>query len=777
MFINMKFYFTLLLALIFFKANAQQAILYINNNIEPISGAIIIIEGKKYIANDSGKVLLDLPFKSYNMLVKAIGHKPLQTQISISEKVLTISLNPLKRELALVTVSGSRFKKRAAEEITSIEIIKPNFIKNAGINRVDEALNKIAGVDVLENQINIRGGAGWSYGAGSRVAIMVDDMPMLTADAADAKWDFLPIENAEQIEVLKGAASVLYGSGALNGVVNFRTAFAKNKPFTKIQLLGGQFFNPPNKEMIWWKGANPGFGGFYFTHGRKIKSFDIVVGSAYYKENSYLQGDLTHRIRFNTNVKYNGLQKNGIKVGLNINAQTSDGQTFFLHEADTSLKNLLKPYGGLDSTSTINKNKGVRFNIDPYFTFTGKKGTTHNLRTRIFAAQNNVANNNQSSKAINYYAEYQALKKWNDPKFKLLQNFNCIGGALVLHNVVQGELYGNHTSNNMALYGQVEKKISIAWLVAGLRHELNNTDGANFEGRTVARVGTNIEPFTGTNIRASWGQGYRYPTIAEKFVNTSFGAAKVFPNTQLIREKANSLELGIKQVFLFKKWLGVIDIAYFDAKYFDMMEFNFLYLKPTDPNADSSILKNLGFRSLNIGDTRINGIDLSINASNKGKYIQNISFGYLYINPKFVNPSDFALQNLSTSENFLKYRYAHSFKLSYDIALGKFNLGTINTLVSPMKNIDAVFDISTANKNFNTTFFEFGTQGLPSTIAKYRSLFNKWNWIGDLRASYQITHNVKGAIVLKNINNTQYYQRPAIIGAPRNLTAQIFIDF
>ena len=144
---------------------------------------------------------------------------------------------------------------------------------------------------MVDNQINIRGGAGWSYGAGSRVMVMVDDMPMLTADAQDAKWDFLPIENCEQIEVLKGAASTLYGSSALNGVVNFRTAYARSKPITKIQLYNGMFGNPNRKEMIWWGKKQPSFMGGYASHSRKIGNTDIVLGSAWFAEDSYLQGE------------------------------------------------------------------------------------------------------------------------------------------------------------------------------------------------------------------------------------------------------------------------------------------------------------------------------------------------------------------------------------------------------------------------------------------------------------------------------------------------------
>jgi hypothetical protein len=44
-------------------------------------------------------------------------------------------------------------------------------------------------------------------------------VPMLAPDLGDAKWNSVPMEQAAQIEILKGASSVLYGSGALNGII------------------------------------------------------------------------------------------------------------------------------------------------------------------------------------------------------------------------------------------------------------------------------------------------------------------------------------------------------------------------------------------------------------------------------------------------------------------------------------------------------------------------------------------------------------------------------
>ena len=108
---------------------------------------------------------------------------------------------------------------------------------------MEDAIDFIPGVSIIDGQANIRGGSGWSYGAGSRVQLLVDDLPQLTADANDVKWNFLPVENLEQIEVIKGASSVLFGSSALNGVINIRTAYPRDTPIAKINFFAGFYDN------------------------------------------------------------------------------------------------------------------------------------------------------------------------------------------------------------------------------------------------------------------------------------------------------------------------------------------------------------------------------------------------------------------------------------------------------------------------------------------------------------------------------------------------------
>ncbi|MBK7764469.1 MAG: hypothetical protein IPI46_14205 [Bacteroidetes bacterium] len=69
---------------------------------------------------------------------------------------LLILLSSKTELMKQITVSGSRFEKRAAEEVVSIEVLKPAYIMQTANNSMDDALQRVPGVDVIENQVNIR---------------------------------------------------------------------------------------------------------------------------------------------------------------------------------------------------------------------------------------------------------------------------------------------------------------------------------------------------------------------------------------------------------------------------------------------------------------------------------------------------------------------------------------------------------------------------------------------------------------------------------------------
>ena len=251
---------------------------------ETLIGASVTLESDKTkgsAADFDGNYLLKLPAGQQKVVISFTGYNSKTKEVTITAgqtTTLNVDLSLTAKELGAVVVSAGKFEQKVEDLTVSVEIISADLVANKGTTSVETAINQTPGVQIIDSEPQIRGGSGYSFGAGSRVAVLVDDLPMMSGDAGRPSWGFIPVENLEQIEVIKGASSVLYGSAALSGIINIRTAYPKDTPQTKITLMVGMYDNPKNAESKWWEGVNPMMGNLNFFHSRKIGNLDFVIG-------------------------------------------------------------------------------------------------------------------------------------------------------------------------------------------------------------------------------------------------------------------------------------------------------------------------------------------------------------------------------------------------------------------------------------------------------------------------------------------------------------------
>jgi len=352
---------------------------------QPLPGVSVIVDNSTLgtTTDADGNYSLAVPMGKHSIQFSMVGMKEKKVDVDLQEnenKILIIILEENAKELGLVVVSASKFEQKLEEVTVSMNVIKPSAVETRNITSMDDMLDQSPSVSVIDGQANIRGGSGWSYGAGSRVLILVDDLPMLTADAGDAKWSFLPVENLEQIEVIKGASSALYGSSALNGVINVRTAYPKSTPMTNINVYSG--FYDANQKIklndttydVNWAGSIPQhISGINFLHSRQIKNLDLVVGGHMLIDEGYRQGEYEDRGRINFNLRYRFKHVEGLSCGMNVNTQLANGTTFFIWQNDTT--GAYRPYGGTGEGTTLSSYTTHRTNLDPFITYVTAKGS------------------------------------------------------------------------------------------------------------------------------------------------------------------------------------------------------------------------------------------------------------------------------------------------------------------------------------------------------------------------------------------------------------------
>jgi iron complex outermembrane receptor protein len=446
----------------------------------------------------------------------------------------------------------------------------------------------------------------------------------------------------------------------------------------------------------------------------------------------------------------------GLSAGVNVNTMINNATIFFLWKNDTSGAYMPAP-------GTLSDSRTYRTNIDPFVTYTTLGGSSHRLRTRYFNTTNEN-NTDQNSIGNLYYAEYQYQKR-------IKNSVTLTGGLVNVYSKVESQLYGYHTGNQSAAYIQGDLKWKRLIFSAGARTEKSKVDEFKDEWTPVFRSGINYHFLKETYVRASAGQGYRIPSIAERFIQTSIGGLVIFPNADLEPEYGQSYEIGIRQNIKIKNWIASIDVAVFENDYRNMMEFAFAQWGPITEE------KSIGFKSLNVGKTRIRGVEVTVmGQGNVGELKINFQLGYTYLDPKQLTYDSaysvkIGLSNVkgSDSSDFLKYRYRDMFKGDLEFNFRKISLGLSVRYNSRMKNIDNLFVNGIID---GIPGFEPGLG-----IADYRKYRTKGDVVFDLRTSYLLIKNLQIAIIAKNILNYIYMQRPADMQPPRSVALQASLKF
>jgi outer membrane receptor protein involved in Fe transport len=703
----------------------------------------------------------------YNLKLKAGKHKITFSFVGYGNQVNEIELNAGQdmnynttltvdaKQLDLVVISGSQYEKKISEEIVSIEVVKPYLFQNTNATSLAGAIDKVPGVNIIDGQASIRGGSGYAYGTGSRIQLLVDEVPMLTGDFSEIRWNFVPIENAEQIEVIKGAASSLYGSGAMNGVINVRTGWAYEKPKTSFTIYQGLYSGPRRDALRWWdKFSNPFITGVFFSHRQKFDNLHVVIGANLNALKSYIEHGDDQLARLNVKTKIDNKKVKGLSYGLNVNTMYQQfGRVFLWQDADSGA---YKALGGTQSDDYYSY-----LTIDPHITYLKENGTKHSLRARYYNVARWSNRERKTASTNSYYFNYQYQKHFK-------YNFTLTAGVVYTYTHSFSNIYNEYIKTQLGSgYVQVEKKIKDKLtILGGVRYEVQglyqHIDSVLIEKTTpLFRAGLNYSVSKSTFIRASYGQGYRIPSIAERYIDANItDAIKIFKNTGLKPESGWTAEIGVKQQFKINKWLGNADLALFWQEYKDMIEFLF-------------VAKNgeFGFQSQNITQARIAGAELSLIGNGKiGPVPIRILAGYTFNYPADLGLDttqkklDVYIQNffqsmtgvdsLNAKGSILKYRVRNVLRGDIEFDLGKFTIGYAITYNSFMDRIDGVFQLA-----------------IPG-VDQYRKLNNKGVAVMDARLMYHISEKSTINLIAKNFTNQEYSLRPGQMEAPRLFTLQ-----
>ncbi len=764
---------------------------------QPVYGAKLVTnQSAKAISDFDGKFILEVNTFPVQVIVSAAGF--VNDTIAVSQAgELMIAMEAEVQEVKTVVVTAGRRDQEIEEVPISMEIIRPEMVDNKGLANLEEAVSQSPGVYTMDSQVSIRGGSGFAYGAGSRVLLLWNGIPILSGDAGDAKWNAIPMECASQIEILKGASSVLYGSGALNGIISLTEREPGLKGETRIKIQSGVYDDPKRATLKWWT-QNPMFHQAEAYYGKMFKRTGFTISTNGYTNPGYKQGEQEDRARLSGTVYFRPEKMKTLKAGVGYNFQYQKTGNFIIWQSDTFA---YVPSGGADTSleeSTLTYNRGIRFSVDPYVKVFDKAKNLHSLKTRYYYINNeNLTNSSQSSGSAVLYGDYQFQHKWG--KAVVLTT-----GLTGIRTDVYSTLFGDHFSNNIGLYAQYEQNFAKLDLTGGIRLEhfdqddqrgdsyyyLNADSTSKLPLYPIVRVGAHYPIGKGTHLRASYGQGIRYPSVAERYTTTSVGSLNIFANPNLKPETGWAAELGVKQVLFVKdNWKAMIDLAGFINQYDNMMEFTFgLYLPDTltlslNPENPGYLGKWVGFQATNAEKARISGVELSFNSVGEIKNVKITSLiGYTYMNPVSLNDNEEYIRTFSSHkdsimpdgdtvllyDNTLKYRFRHLVKADVEVEWKGISIGLSSRYNSDMTNVDWIFE--------NEAISGTGIYILPG-LKDYREKYNKGALVFDARIGYSFKEHYRVGFIVNNIFNNEYTSRPGDVMAPRNFVLQLQMNF
>ena len=586
---------------------------------ELIAGVNVMLRGtiRGTITDIHGKYKLNgIPAGTYDLTFSLVGYTADTVyQISIqpnTERHLDAHLLQAPIQADQVVVTASRREQSLREVPVSVSTVSSKMIADHVSVTLDDALRYVPGVNMMQDQVNIRGSSGYSRGVGSRVLILIDGLPYITGDTGEIPWETVPMFQIDRIEVVKGAGSALYGSSALGGVINVITKEVSETPEIRFRLFSGMYARPKYAEWDWSSQARFNTGGF-ISYSNRVGSFGYLLSVSRMVDESYRENDVYHRWGVYSKFNYNFSQYQSATLTTNI--QWRDHGNFFWWK---SLSEATRPadsqLGGEVNSIRGNVSFAYKEILSDKFFYSLKAIYFGNFwQDNIYGQVGNTAASHTTQVEVQATYEISPIQV-------------VTGGIVANYDRINSDIFGSHPGVGAGFYAQDELTlIQSLKLTAGIRYdwqriwkEIFASPAASSPSQLNPKIGFVFSPNPTTTLRTSFGEGFRYPSMSELFtsVNTGLSQITVASNDNLKPERSVSFEIGGSQ------WVGervFLDLALFQNNFYDLIEAG---VNPTQ----------FVIQFNNVTRARIRGFEFGIKADMFNRFLTT-DVSYTYIDP------------------------------------------------------------------------------------------------------------------------------------------------
>jgi iron complex outermembrane receptor protein len=606
---------------------------------EPLVGVNILIENtfRGTATDQAGKFwLTDLSPGTYTLVVSMIGYrKEVLSGIAVTDAAPPpLEIRLVRDVLASpqVVVTATRKVQDIMEAPVSVAVVTPRRIREKAAVSLEEVLYYEAGVNIIKNQLNIRGASGYTLGAGSRSLLLLDGVPLLGSAAGNITWAVVPTSEISQVEIVKSGGSTLYGSSAMGGVLNIITRNAPARPETRLRSKVGRYSQPRYRQWRWRN--HPGwFSITELTHARPFGEHSFWLRFQHRKDDGYTELNWREAVNLTGKVKLNFGRRYSASLYGNFLADRGGLESQWKSAADP----FEAPLG-----SERDLIEGTKLNLNGFFNFIYSPTVVMRARGALYDVWwRNHGSNTDFSRETKAFGEYQVETNWS-------RSFNTTTGLALQQAWIHARIFGEHTSLSLAAYGLAQQRLGRALTLSfGGRYESYLVDGDLLNNRFASQVAVNYNPYRFLSLRGSVGSGFRNPTIAEMYSQSQLNVFKVEPNPELEPEVSLSAEVGATV-----RWSGTgggsgTGSGWLTALQLDGALFRTDFENLIEPAPDRSGIIHFE----NLVRARISGAEVGLRAAFFGNRITG-TVAYTYLDPLELDPRQQVIDTLS-------YRHRH----------------------------------------------------------------------------------------------------------------------
>jgi len=215
---------------------------------QTIAGASVSLEGTAWHAttDESGQYrIANVVPGRYTLSASRIGYAKVSQSVTVAsgqDATVDLVLRVAPTLLDQVVVTATKTETRIQDVPAAVEVVDAAALAASGAKTVLEALRSVTGVTDASYGENFQSiqlrGLPRKGNENETVLLLIDGVPQ-TDSRNSARLTTMPIDNVDEIEVVKGPNSALYGRTAIGGVINFITRDPPSHPEFRSEVQTG----------------------------------------------------------------------------------------------------------------------------------------------------------------------------------------------------------------------------------------------------------------------------------------------------------------------------------------------------------------------------------------------------------------------------------------------------------------------------------------------------------------------------------------------------------